>query len=494
MAMNRRNYTVHLALAAALVLLAAVAGQVSRWDWRGRSGRPQLSVRVETPQGDESEDTNAAPQTSGLENNYRHEVLVRFRHGVSEERIQSIAARLHDRVEDEIESVDGLVAVEDENGETQDQVVRDYASLPEVEYAEPNEVIQAEPDADTPAALDSSASGARLVADLDGGPNDPLLNEQWGLINTGQRDGKAQADISALTAWSKTTGTDKVVVAVLDSGVDYTHPDLMNNIWHRPPDMEMYFDRQLGVIDDYNGFSAVGTEDRDPMDENGHGTHCAGIIGAEGDNAEGIAGVNWQVEIMPLKFMGRGGFGTTKDAIEAINYTVERKHDGVNVRVISASWGSRQKSKALEDAIRKAGEADILFVAAAGNDSEDADRTPHFPANYQLPNVISVAALDRNDRLASFSNYGAKNVHVAAPGKEILSTWLDGQYEEHSGTSMATPFVAGVAALVLSVEPNLSVKELRERLFTTVDKLDTLQGKVSTGGRVNAARAVGAIR
>ena len=216
----------------------------------------------------------------------------------------------------------------------------------------------------------------------------------------------AGADVSAGYAWEKTHGSRKVVVAVLDSGVDYTHEDLAANIWHRPADMEMYFDKELGFVDDYNGFSAV-DRSRDPMDENGHGTHCAGIIGAEGDNNEGIAGVNWKVEIMPLKFMGRGGFGTTKDAIEAINYTVERKRDGVNIRVISASWGSRQKSKALEDAIRKAGESDILFVAAAGNDSEDADRTPHFPANYQLPNVISVAALDRRDQLASFSNYGA---------------------------------------------------------------------------------------
>jgi subtilisin family serine protease len=485
--MNRRNYAVHLALAALLVLLAAIIGQVRRWDWRGYFEEPRVTLRVETPQSDESDGAGDARDEVGPPKGFEREALVRFKPGVSEERIQAIAARLHDRVEDEIESVDGLVAVQDLGDEPADLVARDYASLPEVEYAEPNEVIRAEP-------LDAGGARARFVSeDLDGGPNDPLLNEQWGLINTGQRDGKAEADISALAAWSKTTGSDKVVVAVLDSGVDYTHPDLMNNIWHRPADVEMYFDRQLGVIDDSEGFSSL-ESDRDPMDENGHGTHCAGIIGAEGDNAEGIAGVNWKIEIMPLKFMGKGGFGTTKDAIEAINYVVQRKHDGVNVRVISASWGSRQKSRALEDAIRKAGEADILFVAAAGNDSEDADRTPHYPANYQLPNVISVAALDRNDRLASFSNYGAKNVHVAAPGKEILSTWLGGQYEEHSGTSMATPFVAGVAALVLSVEPNLSVKELRERLFTTVDKLDTLQGKVSTGGRVNAARAVGAIR
>jgi thermitase len=484
--MNRRNYTVHIALAVALILLATIVGQVRRLNWRGHFDEPHVRVRIATPRIEVNSGSDAA-DSFGPENIYEHEALVRFKHGVSEERIQAIVARLHDKVEDEIESVDGLVAVEDLNGEPSDQIVRDYASLPEVEYAEPNEVIKADP-------LDADSIRARFVSsDFDGGPNDPLLTEQWGLVNTGQRDGKSQADISALAAWSKTHGSDKVVVAVLDSGVDYTHPDLINNIWHRPPDMEMYFDRQLGVIDDFDGFSAVESAS-DPMDENGHGTHCAGIIGAEGDNAEGIAGVNWKVEIMPLKFMGKGGFGTTKDAIEAINYTVERKGDGVNIRVISASWGSRQKSKALEDAIRRAGEADILFVAAAGNDSEDADRTPHFPANYQLPNVISVAALDRRDQLASFSNYGAKNVHVAAPGKEILSTWLGNQYQEHSGTSMATPFVAGVAALVLSVEPNLTVKELRERIFSTVDKLDTLQGKVSTGGRVNAARAVGAVR
>lgn len=481
--MNRHKFTVHLALAVALVLLAAFVGQVRRWDWKRQAEEPRVVLNTD----EESAAPDEAGEEQDEEDTAHAEVLVRFRAGTSEERIQADAARLHDRVEDEIESVEGLVVVADLNGEDAAQVVRDYTSLPEVEYAEANEVIRTEPLAD-------SSNDTRFVSpDFDGGPNDPLLAEQWGLINTGQRDGKSQADISALSAWSKTHGSRKVVVAVLDSGVDYTHPDLAGNMWHRPDDLDMYFDRQLGVIDDSDGFSAI-DESRDPMDENGHGTHCAGIIGAEGDNNEGIAGVNWQVEIMPLKFMGKGGFGTTKDAIEAINYVVERKADGVNVRVISASWGSRLKSKALEDVIRKAGDSDILFVAAAGNDSADADRAPHYPSGYKLPNVISVAALDRRDQLASFSNYGAKSVHLAAPGKEILSTWLDGAYEEHSGTSMATPFVAGVAALVLSVEPNLTVKELRERLFNTVDKLDSLQGKVVTGGRINAARAVGAAR
>jgi thermitase len=481
--MNRRNYTLHFILAGALVALAAAAGRIERWEG------PHLRVAVErevavVPAADpplvvgDGEEPNDA------------EVLVRFKPGVSEKRMEEIAASLNDRVEDEIESVEGLTAIDDLDNEDAARVAEEYASLPEVEYAEPNFRIEADPIGVSNSFGFSGRSAEALPA---GGPNDPLLGEQWGLVNTGQRNGRAEADISAFAAWDKTQGSKKVVVAVLDSGVDYTHPDLAGNMWHRPDDMEMYVDKQLGVMDDSEGFSAVEYE-RDPMDENGHGTHCAGIVGAEGDNNLGITGVNWHVEIMPLKFMGRGGFGSTKDAIAAINYVIERKKDGVNVRVISASWGSTSRSKALEDVIRKAGEADILFVAAAGNDGANADKRPHYPSGYNLPNVLSVAALDRRDELASFSNYGAKGVHVAAPGKEILSTWLGGGYEEHSGTSMATPFVSGVAGLVLSVEPNLSVKELRDRLINTVDKLDSLKGKIVSGGRVNAARAVGAMQ
>jgi subtilisin family serine protease len=255
--------------------------------------------------------------------------------------------------------------------------------------------------------------------------------------------------------------------------------------------MARYSDEQIGTIDDAHGFNAI-ENTGDPMDDNGHGTHCAGIIGAEGDNNEGISGVNWKVEIMPLKFMNANGSGTTKDAIKAINYVIERKRAGVPVRVINASWGSTAKSQALEDAIREAGDEGILFVAASGNSSADADRSPHYPSGYNLPNVISVAALNRNDELASFSNYGAKTVHVAAPGAEILSTWLNGTFEEHSGTSMATPEVVGIAALVLSLEPDISVKQLRQRLMDATDPLPALKGKVVTGGRINAALAVGA--
>jgi thermitase len=263
-------------------------------------------------------------------------------------------------------------------------------------------------------------------------------------------------------------------------------------MWIRPASVPEYSDRELGTIDDVHGFSLNADDLRDPMDDNGHGTHCAGIIGAEGGNEFGIAGVNWTVQIMPLKFMNAMGQGTTKDAIEAINYVIDRKKAGVNVRIISASWGSTQKSRALGDVIKRAGEEGILFVAAAGNSSANSDKNPHYPAGYDLPNVISVAATDRKDQLAGFSNYGPKSVHIAAPGREILSTWLKGDFREASGTSMATPEVAGVAALIVSQNREITVAQLRERLLKSVDKLPALDGKVSSGGRLNAAKAVGA--
>jgi thermitase len=475
--MNRHNFLGHLALAITLIFLAAFAGQIRRWQ---NQPRPLIETRTEM-----------VPGATYVKRD-RAEVLVRFRQGTTMERMRNIALSLNDRIEDRIESVSGLAVIEDEDGLDAEGVAAEYRAMTDlVEYAEPNFTITLEPEFE-----ESNYGGVRAPAELDrdvpsNWPNDPKFTDQWSLENTGQRGGKFKADINALLAWDKTKGSEKVVVAVLDSGVDYTHPDLMENIWFRPANVDEYVDDQLGTVDDLRGFSAI-DDLSDPMDDNGHGTHCAGIIGAEGDNNMGIAGVNWKVQIMPLKFIGAGGSGTTKDAIEAINYVIDRKRAGVNVRIISASWGSTQKSRALEDAIREAGEEGILFVAASGNASADADRSPHYPASYDLPNIISVAALDRNDQLASFSNYGARKVHIAAPGVEILSTWLGGAFEEHSGTSMATPEVSGVAALVLSVDPSLSVKELRERLLKSVDKLDSLSGKVSTGGRINAARAVGA--
>ncbi len=467
--MNRNNFFIHLALALVLVLVAAFAGQLSRWkkQWRTHLGPVPASEKKKPATVEEI----ALSETRSFG---RPEVLVRFKSGVSQETIERLTAERHDRVEDRIENVSGLDAIDDLDNADVATVVSEYQQLPEVEYAEPNFEIELD-DVDAP-----------LVPIL---PHDPQFNDQWALANSGQRGGKQGADISATVAWATTTGSDKVVVAVLDSGVDYTHEDLIQNMWMRPANLAPYQDNELGTIDDEHGFNAIDT-DSDPMDDNGHGTHCAGIIGAEGENNVGIAGVNWKVQIMPLKFMNSGGFGTTKDAIEAINYVIDRKKAGVNVRIISASWGSTQRSRALEDVIRKAYENDILFVAAAGNATTNNDRNPHFPSSYNVPNVISVAALDRHDELAKFSNWGAKSVAIAAPGVDILSTWLGNAYEEKSGTSMATPVVSGVAALVLAEHPRMSVDELKKKLLASTDPIVALKGKIVTGGRINAAKAL----
>lgn len=476
--MNRNNFWVHLGIAVVLITMAAVLGQIGRWQaslsqWRKENpAKPQITREY-----------NPGPLTlATTEGN--PEVLVKFKPGVNLAEIKAIAAKNHDVIEDEIESVTGLVAIDDLDDADAATVAKQYSGLSDkVVYAEPNFKIELNDPVSKP---ERSAPKASDDPNL---PNDPQFEEQWALNNLGRNGGKAKADISALEAWEKSHGSDDVVVAVLDSGVDYTHSDLVTNIWHRPDNLPQYTDDELGTFNDEFGFNAT-SNIADPMDENGHGTHCAGIIGAEGDNNEGIAGINWNVEIMPLKFMGSGGFGTTKDAIEAINYTIDRKKNGVNVRVINASWGSTQKSKALEDAIRAAGEQGILFVAAAGNNGTNNDKSPHYPSNYDLPNVISVAALDNTDALTSFSNFGVKTVHIAAPGKDILSTWLGGDYREASGTSMAAPQIAGVAALILAVDPDLSVQELRARILKSVDKIDSLSGKVESGGRINAAKAL----
>jgi subtilisin family serine protease len=475
--MNRNNIWVHIILAVVLIGLAAVAGQIARWVSKDKTAVNKTASKV-TPK------PVAVPRSV---NDREAEVLVRFKSNVSLTEISKIAAKNNDRIEDEIETVKGLVAIDDLDNANAEKVAEQYQQMSDlVEYAEPNFEIKLSPmQANSPKDLFN-----RDEPPLADAPNDPMFNDQWALNNVGQNGGKQKADIGALRAWLKSKGNKKVVVAVLDTGVDYTHNDLVTNMWLRPDSVPAYRDDELGNFNDRHGFDASANQG-DPMDDNGHGTHCAGIIGAVGNNGEGIAGINWQVEIMALKFLSRSGSGSTKDAIEAINYAVDRKRNGVNLRVISASWGSTAKSKALEDAIRAAGEEGILFIAAAGNDATDNDKRPHYPSNYNLPNVLSVAALDRNDQLASFSNFGVKTVHLAAPGKDILSTWLKDAYREASGTSMATPQVSGVAALILSTDPKMSADKVKDRLLKSVDKLDSLNGKTVTGGRLNAAKALG---
>jgi thermitase len=472
--MNRSNIWIRIGIVGILIVTAAVLGQIRRWQSKPFPNVEVVNTGVQKPKTSGRSVKDAEP-----------EVMVRFRPGTSMSVIKRLAARNNDRIEDEIESVNGLVSIDDLDGASPEAVAAQYAQNADVLYAEPVFEIDLEQPVE-----ESRTRDLLERQPTDNVPNDPQFKEQWALNNLGQDGGKARADIDALKAWLKTRGSDKVVVAVLDTGVDYNHADLVSNMWVRPEGIPQYVDDELGTFNDIQGYDANANAP-DPMDDNGHGTHCAGVIGAEGNNGEGIAGINWSVQIMPLKFMGRGGFGSTKDAIEAINYAVDRKQKGVNVRVISASWGSTQYSKALEDAIRAAGEQGILFVAAAGNSSTDNDKRAHYPSNYDLPNVLSVAALDRSDSLASFSNYGAKTVHIAAPGREILSTWLKNDYREASGTSMAAPQVSGVAGLILAAEPSISVEKLRERLLRSVDKIDALSGKVASGGRLNAAKALG---
>jgi subtilisin family serine protease len=473
--MNRNNFWIHFTIAVILIAFAAVLGQLRLWQSKPFFSRNNSAKSTPKP---------IAPKRSIDER--QPEVLVKFNSDVSLAEIRRIAEKNNDRIEDEIEEVKGLVAIDDLDNASAETVAAQYSRLSGlVKYAEPNYEIKL----DDPTGFSASDALLRESEPNVNKPNDPMFGEQWALDNSGQNGGKAKADISAILAWAKNKGSSDVVIAVLDTGVDYRHKDLAANMWLRPDNIPQYRDDELGTFNDLQGFNAADNLS-DPMDENGHGTHCSGIIGAEGDNDEGIAGINWKVKIMPLKFLGRGGFGTTKDAIEAINYAIDRKRNGVNVRVINASWGSTLYSKALEDAIRAAGEEGILFVAAAGNNGTSNDRSPHYPSNYDLPNVISVAALDRNDNLASFSNFGVKTVHIAAPGREILSTWLGDEYREASGTSMATPYVAGLAALVLASEPKLSVEKLRERVLKSVDKLDALDGKVESGGRINAGKAL----
>lgn len=303
-------------------------------------------------------------------------------------------------------------------------------------------------------------------------PNDPRFAEQWSLRNTGALQGTPGADIHAEEAWNITTGSSSVVVAVLDTGVDYTHADLAANVLRDNADAVVGYD--------FANNTPV------PLDDNDHGTHCAGILGAVGNNGTGITGVCQTVRIMPVKFLDADGYGTDSGAIQAIDFA--RTH---GAQIISASWGGGDAGQLLAEAIRRAGDAGILFVAAAGNDGSDNDETPFYPANLnrELDNVVSVAATDRTDALAYFSNFGADSVDLAAPGVDILSTIRGSTYRSFSGTSMACPHVAGVAALIKARYPGATAAQIKARLIGGADRLPGLLGLVSTG-RLNAAAAL----
>lgn len=314
-------------------------------------------------------------------------------------------------------------------------------------------------------------------------PDDPKYGEMWGLNGV--------YGIDAPNAWDITTGSSDVVVAVVDTGVDYSHPDLAQNMWVNPFEIagNSVDDDGNGYIDDIHGVNTI-TDSGDPRDDNGHGTHVSGTIAAVSNNSFGVSGIGWRTKVMGLKFLSASGSGNLSDAIAAINYMVEMKQRGVNIRVSNHSWGGSDYSAALETAIRQATEAGILFAVAAGNESNDNDAAPSYPASYTFNELLSVAAIDIDGQLAQFSNYGFTSVHIAAPGVDILSTTPDGGFSLYSGTSMATPHVSGVAALIAASEPNLRPAQLASRIMESGIPISGLEGKVYSGRLLNANRAL----
>jgi subtilisin family serine protease len=325
-------------------------------------------------------------------------------------------------------------------------------------------------------------------------PDDTFFGLEWGLSNGGQTvggvTGTPDADIDADQAWDTTVGSADVVVGVVDTGLDLGHPDLATNVWSNPGESGAgresngVDDDGDGLVDDVTGWDwAAG--DNQPLDENGHGTHVSGTIAGRGDDAMGVAGVAWRARLMALRILDATGSGRVSDAIKAYGYAAAH-----GARIVNASLGGGSFSRAERDAIAAA--RDVLFVVAAGNEGADNDTTPSYPCDYDLPNVVCVAASDQHDELAGFSNYGATSVDLAAPGVNIASAWPGSRWALLDGTSMATPHVAGTAVLALAANPRLDTAGLRAALLSSVDPLPTLAGRLATGGRLNAARAVAA--
>jgi subtilisin family serine protease len=323
-------------------------------------------------------------------------------------------------------------------------------------------------------------------------PNDPGYEFDYALDNQGFFPGSiADADMDVLEAWDITTGDASVVVAVNDTGVNYLHEDLAANMWVNPGEIpgNARDDDGNGFIDDIHGWD-FGEQDNDPMDEEGHGTAVAGTIGAVGNNGIGTVGVNWNVQIMALKIALADGSLDSEAIIQADNYTSMMRLRGTNIRASNHSYGGAMGSDLEFAAVNAQRDAGILFVAAAGNDTLNNDRNGSFPSNYNLDNVLAVAATDAADALATFSNFGVNTVDVGAPGVEIMTTMVEGGYGYIDGTSFSSPYTAGVAALVSSHATTASYQLVRQAIMDGADRIPSLNGKVFTGGRVNAFNAL----
>ena len=392
------------------------------------------------------------------------ELLVKFRTQVSKRGATSVHGRIKAHRTKRFHIVKNLEHIKLPAHMTVEDALRFYRGLPEVEYAEPNYIKK--PFATT--------------------PDDTSFNDLWGLHNTGQTGGTADADIDAPEAWDIQSGSSNIIVAVLDTGTDWDHEDLADNIWINAGEILDGADTdENGKIDDVRGWDFI-NDDNDPDDELTffHGTRVSGTVGARGNNAKGITGVCWTVSLMTVKMMVNTG-GSTEQEIAAIQYAV-----AMGARIINASFGSPDYTQSEYDAILSANQSGVLIVAAAGNAGTDNDTTPVYPASYNLPNIISVAASDHNDGLWGGSNYGATTVDVAAPGVDIISTKSGDDYGSMSATSAATPHVSGLAALIWSNNPALTHLLVKKIILDNVDQLPSMDGKVLTGGRINAFNAL----
>lgn len=368
-------------------------------------------------------------------------IIVRFRPGTPKFRSEAAHAAVKARTIRAFKAVRDLEIVRLPEGMQVEAALRAYRKDPAVLYAEPDYVVH---------ALQNPAT-----------PNDPRFAELWGIQK-----------IQAPQAWGTTAGSPQVVVAVIDTGIDYNHEDLTANMFRNPVDCNSngVDDDGNGYADDCHGFDAA-NGDSDPMDDNGHGTHVAGTIGAAGNNGVGVVGVNWKVQLMACKFLDDSGSGFTSDAVTCLDYVATMKERGVNVVATNNSWGGGDFSQALLEAIDLHRQRGILFVAAAGNDGSDNDTSPSYPDGYFLPNVISAGATERtaDDRSASFSNFGRRSVHLGAPGVDILSTTPGNTYDSFSGTSMAAPHVTGVAALLAAQDSTRDWKAIKNLLLAGGD-------------------------
>lgn len=431
---SRSNATVSLFLSYLLIILLcspfAVSGNAALRRNLARSTQDQ----VQTPSRD-------------------GELLVRFRDGVSKHDKDTIIAAQGARRKKQLNGDSGVEKLEVGPGRDVQTTALQLLQNPQVQFAEPNFLISKE--------------------DLN--PNDPQFNQQWALQNTGQNGGQFGSDIKANTAWSTTTGSASTVIAVVDSGIDFSHPDLVNNQWLNP---------RPGTQGDLHGWDFV-TDSAEIKDEQGHGTAVAGLIAAEGNNSIGVTGVMWRAALMSLRVLDGAGTGDVANAVEAIDYAVTH-----GAQVINLSWGTTGESVALKDALERALRRNVVVICSSGNAGQNLEQQAYYPASFDLKDLIVVGATDNFDQPATWSNWSARKVTVAAPGTDVLTTQRGGSYTKVTGTSAAAPIVTGVAGLLKTFRPGSNATQVKKAIVDSVRPIVSLSGKVSSGGVVNAAGAL----